>query len=249
MNICLFGGTFDPVHKGHIEIARAAADRFQLKQVLFCPAQESPFKLKQKSAPYAHRFAMLALATQEDRRFLVSEMESAEVTGGQGPNYTIDTVRRLQKRPPKSARLFFLCGADTFKDIAKWRESEALLAACEFIVAARPGFPIVDIAAALPDSLRPNDSVLNASRSLQLNSLVLPGAKVHLLTETAEQSSSTEVRLFLGNKKAAARHLHPAVAEYIKKHGLYRAKETGAESEPETPAKKAVVVNFPKKKS
>lgn len=228
MNICLFGGTFDPIHLGHLEIARAAADRFQLKQVLFCPAYQSPFKQEQRHAPYPHRFAMVALAIagedgENDKRFLVSDLESPMTTtsAGEAPNYTVDTVRRLKKQLGKSDRLFFLCGMDAFKDIAKWREPEALLASCEFIVAARPGYPLAEVAAALPEKMRPSKAVLAASRELKSDALVLPGANIHLLTETAEDASSTSVRVAIGNKRPTARQLPPSVAAYIKRQRLY----------------------------
>lgn len=235
MNICLFGGTFDPIHLGHLEIARAAADRFQLKQVLFCPAYQSPFKREQRHAPYPHRFAMVALAIagqggedgkedgKNDKRFLVSDLESPMTTtsAGEAPNYTVDTVRRLKKQLGKSDRLFFLCGMDAFKDIARWHEPEALLASCEFIVAARPGFPLADVAAALPEKMRPSKAVLAASRELKSDALVLPGANIHLLTETAEDASSTSVRVAIGNKRPTTRQLPPLVAAYIKRQRLY----------------------------
>ena len=222
MNICLFGGTFDPIHLGHLEIARAAADRFQLKKVLFCPAYESPFKRQQQSAAYPHRFAMVALATRDDARFLASDLESPESSGSEGPNYTVETVRRLKQELGKSDRLFFLCGMDAFKDIAKWREPEALLASCEFIVAARPGYPLAELAAALPEKMRPTKAVLAASRELKSDALVLAGANIHLLTETAEDASSTSVRMAVGKKHPTARQLPAAVAAYIKKQKLYR---------------------------
>ncbi|MEO8724574.1 MAG: nicotinate (nicotinamide) nucleotide adenylyltransferase [Acidobacteriaceae bacterium] len=228
MNICLFGGTFDPIHLGHLEIARAAADRFQLKQVLFCPAYQSPFKQGEQSAAYPHRFAMVALAIaaeeegEGDKRFLASDLESPVRSAGETPNYTVDTVRRLKQQLGKSDRLFFLCGMDAFKDIAKWHEAEALLACCEFVVAARPGFPLADVAAALPASLRPAKAVLAASKQLQSDALVLRGANIHLLTETAEDASSTSVRLAIGNKHPTARQLPPLVAAYIKRQRLYQ---------------------------
>lgn len=215
MNICLFGGTFDPVHLGHVAIAKTAADRFALKQVLFCPAAVSPFKVDQRTAPYVHRFAMVALATRDDARFLVSDLESPDQESS-GPNYTIDTVRMLQSRLGKSDHLYFLCGADAFLHIAKWKEPEALLSACEFIVAARPGYPLADLAAALPESMRPSKQVLKASRSIPSDSLVLPGANIHLISDTDEPASSTRIR-----KSKKTTQLDPVISAYIKKHKLY----------------------------
>lgn len=240
MNICLFGGTFDPVHKGHIAIALTAADRFDLKRVLFCPASLSPFKVQQTSASYAHRFAMLALATQCDPRFILSDLESPEISGNDTPNYTIDTVRRLRRQLGKSDRLFFLCGIDAFAGIARWREPEALLATAEFIIAARPAHPLANIAAALPESMRPSKAVLKASRNLDTGSLVLRGATLHVLTGTAETANSTAIRTALENKRGIARYLDPAVAEYAKRNHLYSPSKAPA------PQSKATVINFKK---
>jgi nicotinate-nucleotide adenylyltransferase len=223
MNVCLFGGTFDPIHNGHIGIARAAVERFGLKRVLFCPTYVSPFKQETQSAPYPHRFAMVALATAGEKTFLVSDLESPEVTGSDGPNYTIDTVRRLKGQLGRSDKLYFLCGEDAFGGIAKWRDAEKLLRECDFIVASRPGHRISQIAAVLPEALRPSKAVLQASKNLESDELVLPGATIHLLRETAEKSSATGVRSSVSGKRSTKRDLPEAVAEYVKKHGLYRS--------------------------
>jgi nicotinate-nucleotide adenylyltransferase len=223
MNVCLFGGTFDPIHNGHIAVARAASDRFGLKRVLFCPAYVSPFKQEMQSAAYPHRFAMVALATADHKTFMVSDLESPEMTGSDGPNYTVDTVRRLKAQLGRSDKLYFLCGEDAFQGISKWRDAENLLRQCEFIVASRPGHRISQIAAVLPERLRPSKAVLQASKNVESDALVLPGATLHLLRETAEKSSATGVRAAVSAKKSTKRDLPESVAEYVKKHGLYKS--------------------------
>src|SRR5438105_1669644 len=133
MNIALFGGTFDPIHRGHMALARAARDRFALKRILFVPASVPPHRQHQPAAPFVHRYAMVVLATTGEKEFIPSLLEAPGVvnigTGkkaGQhaqaGANYSIDTIRRLKSSFGKSDRLFFLIGIDAFKDIAKWRE-------------------------------------------------------------------------------------------------------------------------------
>ncbi|GAC1658186.1 MAG: nicotinate-nucleotide adenylyltransferase [Acidobacteriaceae bacterium] len=229
MKLCLFGGTFDPIHLGHTAIAAAAADRYALKQVLFCPAYLSPFKAGYATAPYLHRFAMVSLATAGEQRFLPSDLESPEITGGAGPNYTVDTLRRLRHTQRKSDRLFFLCGSDAFAEIARWKEAETVLKMCEFIVAARPGHSVADVAEALPDSMRPSTKVLRAAKAAETESLVIAGATLHIMAETAERSSSTRVRAAVGKKRPADSQLHPSVAEYIKKTKLYSS--AGAKAE------------------
>src|ERR1043165_7980448 len=159
MNVALFGGTFDPVHRGHINVARAAQQAFGLGRIYFVPADIQPLKQKQPVTPYYHRYAMLALATREDKAFLPSLMEAPGEESRRTPSFTIDTVRRFRATLALSDRLFFLIGIDAFLGIANWREPEALLREVEFIVASRPGFSLADIARALPESIRPKDAV------------------------------------------------------------------------------------------
>src|SRR6202142_679609 len=109
MNIGLFGGSFDPIHRGHLALAQAAASRYSLRQVLFAPANIPPHKQKQPLTAFIHRYAMVALATQEEKRFVPSLLEAPEMavpTSG-GVNYSIDTVRQLKQTFKKSNRLFF----------------------------------------------------------------------------------------------------------------------------------------------
>src|SRR5262249_24347158 len=130
MKIAFFGGTFDPVHRGHLEVARAAAKRFDLSRVYFSPADIPPHKQKRKLASFEHRFAMVALATAGDKRFIPSLLDAH--TGA--PNYSLETVRRLKNTLGKSDRLYFLIGMDAFEEIGTWYKPVELLHECEFIV-------------------------------------------------------------------------------------------------------------------
>jgi nicotinate-nucleotide adenylyltransferase len=191
MKIALFGGTFDPVHLGHIAVARAAAEKFGLGRVYFVPADLPPHKQKRKLTDFQHRFAMLALATADDPRFIASLLDAPT---GQ-PNYSIDTVRRLKGTLTTSDKLYFLIGMDAFKDIATWRQPEELLAEVEFIVVSRPGYSLADIGRALPQSLRPTDLMLRAMRPQRPEGpIALMGATIHLLGEVREKVSSTQIR-------------------------------------------------------
>src|SRR5215470_2403873 len=116
MRVALFGGTFDPVHLGHLAVARAAAEKFDLARVYFVPADLPPHKQKRKLTDFQHRFAMLALATADDPRFVASLLDAH--TGE--PNYSLETVRRLKSVLRKSDKLFFLIGIDAFRDISNW---------------------------------------------------------------------------------------------------------------------------------
>jgi nicotinate-nucleotide adenylyltransferase len=219
MKIALFGGTFDPVHLGHIAVAHAAAEKFGLGRVYFVPADLPPHKQKRPLTDFQHRFAMLALATADDPRFVPSLLDAHT---GQ-PNYSIDTVRRLKSALKKNDKLYFLIGIDAFKDIATWRQPEELLAEVEFIVVSRPGFSLADVGRALPASLRPTELMMRAMRQQRANgTIALMGATIHLLDEVREKVSSTQIRAAAGKSvKQLSRYVPPQVAEYIKKENLY----------------------------
>ena len=225
MNIGLFGGSFDPIHRGHLALAQAAADRFSLRQVLFVPASAPPHKQKQPVTSFVHRYTMVALATQDDKRWVPSLLESGEAgaRGGPAANYSIDTVRRVKQTMKKADRLFFLVGIDAFKDIAKWHEARALLAECEFIVASRPGFSLRAVAESLPEPLRPPAAVTKPfQKQAATGDLVLPGVILHLLDGVQQNVSATTIRTAAAQGKPLGRWLDPRVAEYVKKTGLYR---------------------------
>lgn len=233
MNIGLFGGSFDPIHRGHISLAQAAARRYSLRQVLFVPGNVPPHKQKQPITAFVHRYAMVALATQDDKQFVPSLLEAPvelQVSGrGRAPlpheqvNYSIDTVQRLKTSLRKSDRIFFLIGVDAFRDIAKWREAQALLAECDFVVASRPGYSLRDVAEALPESLRPPSSVTRPfHKQPATGDLVLPGVTLHLLEGVHQNVSATAIRAAAAKGKPLARWLDPRVAAYVKKTGLYR---------------------------
>jgi nicotinate-nucleotide adenylyltransferase len=226
MNIGLFGGTFDPVHKGHIALARAAIERCKLHYVLFVPANIPPHKQERPLAPYAHRFAMLALATTGEKCFVPSLLEAREegaTARKEKPNYTIETVRRLKQSLKASDRLFLLIGMDAFAEITKWHQTEALFKECAFIVAGRPGYSLADVANALPEKLRPRAEVTRPfQKQAACGDLVLPGVTIHLLEDLHQPASATAIREAAAGGKSLGRFLDPSVADYIKKTGLYR---------------------------
>jgi nicotinate-nucleotide adenylyltransferase len=236
MNIGLFGGTFDPIHLGHIALARAAQDRCNLGRIYFVPASVPPHKRAQPITSYFDRYAMVVLATMGEKAFVPSPLEAPgtavpQVGGkksqsGHNPpsaNYSIDTVRRLRSTLKKADRLFFLMGIDAFNDVAKWHQAESLLHECEFIVASRPGYSLADIANALPEALRPKPEVTKPfSKQPAKGDLVLPGVTIHLLENVHQNISATAIREAVSAKRALTRFVDPAVAEYIHKMGLYR---------------------------
>jgi len=225
MKVALFGGTFDPVHLGHLEVARAAADKFELNTVYFVPADIPPHKQSRHVTEFQHRFAMLALATADDKRFVPSLLDAPKGA----PNYTIDTVRRVKRTLKKSDKLYFLIGMDAFKDIATWYQPEALLAECEFIVVSRPGFSIADVGNSLPEKLRPAEETLRAAHNQQLSdTIALPGVTIHVLPDIHNRASSTQIRAAVSRSvRQLSRFVPRTVAEYIKKEGLYTGNTAG----------------------
>jgi len=227
MNIGFFGGSFDPIHRGHISLAQTAAQRYSLRQVLFVPNNVPPHKQKQPITAFVHRYAMVVLATQEEKQFVPSLLEAPAGPGAGGAknavNYSIDTIRRLKASLRKADRIFFLIGVDAFRDIAQWREAQALLAECDFVVASRPGYSLRDVAEALPENLRPSSSVTRPfHKQPATGDLVLPGVTLHLLEGVNQNVSATTIRAAAAQGKPLARWLDPRVAGYIKKTGLYR---------------------------
>jgi nicotinate-nucleotide adenylyltransferase len=235
MNIGLFGGTFDPIHRGHLALARAASERCKLSRVLFVPANVPPHKQRQPLSVFAHRYAMIALATAQEKDFSPSLLEAPEDIDGGGPgkdkawvlkpNYTIDTVKRLKQTFKKADRLFLLIGIDAFEDIAKWHQPEALFRECEFVVASRPGYSLADVANALPESLRPRVEVTRPfQKQAATGDLVLKGVAIHLLDQVYQPISSTAIRQGAAVGKPLGRFLDPGVADYIRKIGLYKGR-------------------------
>jgi nicotinate-nucleotide adenylyltransferase len=224
MNIGLFGGTFDPIHLGHIALAQAAAERFGLRRIDFVPANIPPHKQKQPLAPFPHRYAMVALSTAGHKAFVPSLLEAPPETGeASAPSYSIDTVRRLKKTLKNSDCLFFLIGIDAFRDIAKWHQAEQLLRECEFIVASRPGYSLADVANCLPPTLRPAAAVTKPfQKQPAKGDLVLSGVTLHLLEGVHSNVSATNIRTAVAGGKGLGRLVVPAVGDYIKKTGLYR---------------------------
>jgi nicotinate-nucleotide adenylyltransferase len=224
MNVGLFGGTFDPIHRGHLALAHAAKEQFDLAKIYFVPASVPPHKQKRTLAPYVHRYAMIVLATAEEKSFVPSVAEAPGPGGTPAaPNYSIDTLRYFRRQLKSADKLFFLIGIDAFQEIAQWHEPEALMRECEFVVASRPGYSLADVADFLPPSMRPTPSVTKPFRKQAARgNLVLSGATVHLLASVHSDISATKIRQTLASGKSLTRYLHPAVAEYIKKLGLYK---------------------------
>ena len=227
MNIALFGGTFDPIHRGHLRVARTAAERFKLKEVWFVPADIPPHKQKAPITSYFHRYSMVSLALAGEPDFLPSLLEAPdpEAHMERRPSYSIDTIRRVKAELRKGDRLYFLIGIDAFRDVAKWHQAKGLLKECEFIVAARPGYSLADVASSLPKALRPSPAEMHKFRQSKFEGpLQSSGVTLHMLPETHEDISATKIRAAMRDGKGLKKLVPDAVAEYLQKEGLYRNK-------------------------
>ena len=196
MNIGIFGGTFDPIHRGHTEAAKVAGDEFQLTKVLFVPAGRPPHRRNPTEADYEHRYRMVELASKQDARFVASRLE--DPSGTSGPHYSIDTFQRVRETSTPGDRLFFVLGADAFAEIKLWYRWREVVGMVEFIVVSRAG----------ETNSRPE---------------VPEGARVHWLDGVDVPISSTELRELLKQGKPVDDWLAPEVDAYIRRHRLYAA--------------------------
>ena len=193
--IALYGGTFDPVHSGHLEIARKVLELFEIEKVLFIPAQVAPHKVGRPVTEPIHRYAMLALATQNDPRLSIStfELEAPD------RRYTVDTVEHFRAKFGGSAELFFIMGADSWSEITTWREWERLLKMINHIVVTRPGHEVDQ-------------------------TLPVPDAQVFFTDAVMKDVSATSIRKAAAEGRVAEldQLVPEPVAEYIRKYELYR---------------------------
>src|SRR5258708_9748907 len=152
--IGLFGGSFDPIHNGHLAVARAADRCFNFDEIHFIPASRPPHKLKQHLAPFPPRFAMVSLACAEHPHFIPSLAEAGEDFSGAQLHYSVDTVRYFRHVYHGHAdRIFFIAGAYAFLDIPMLEEYETLLGRCDFIIANRPGIRSEALRLVIPPGL------------------------------------------------------------------------------------------------
>ena len=199
MRLALFGGSFDPPHRGHIAVAHAAAEIFGLASVLFTPTALQPLKPTGASATYTDRIAMVSLVCASEPRFSVSELDAPRADGK--PNYTVDTLEALRSMVP-DARIFAIAGADSFLELPRWHGSERLLHLAEWIVVSRPGFELEEL-----------PSFYTATCST---------ARVHLLETVQETVSATQLRARLARGEDCSDSVPGNVLSYIRAHHLYR---------------------------
>ncbi|PWT92545.1 MAG: nicotinate (nicotinamide) nucleotide adenylyltransferase [Blastocatellia bacterium] len=213
--IALYGGTFDPVHLGHVEVARRVLQLFEIEKVLFVPAQVAPHKIGRVVAAPLHRYAMLALATQSDPNLVVSSFELDE------PNrrYTVDTIAHFEEQLGVDTELFFIMGADSWSEITTWRDWQRLLVTVNHIVVTRPGYQIErghvgsEIATRIVD-LRASGAAFDS----------VTERRIYFTDAVMKDVAATDIRRVARERRfeELARLVPAGVAEYIVKYGIYQ---------------------------
>ncbi len=213
-----FGGTFDPIHNGHIQVAREVARRFRLDRVLMIPAATPPHKNVRSIADAHHRHAMTVLATVDELTLVVSTIE---LEAPERP-YTFETIERLQNLYGESVELFFVMGADSFREIDTWREPVKVLESANWVVVTRPGNEIVTTH--LPERLRSRIIDLRGGFEPPVERSAARGgpAFTYLLDCANEDISSTRIRQMVCERQDISSLVPRLVAGYIEKYELYR---------------------------
>lgn len=194
LRLGIMGGTFDPIHYGHLVTAEEALVQFNLDRVLFMPTGQPARKQDREVTPAEHRYLMTVIATANNADFEVSRME----VDRPGPTYTVDTMLELRDIHGPQAELFFITGADAVWEILTWKDSAILSDVCTFIAATRPGYDLSRFSA--EDAAR-----------LRIEFMEVPALAI----------SSTDIRERVRNRRPVRYLLPESVASYIAKHGLY----------------------------
>jgi nicotinate-nucleotide adenylyltransferase len=211
--IALYGGTFDPVHAGHVEVARRVSLLFEIEKVLFLPAQMAPHKIGRPVTDPIHRYAMLALATQDDPQLAISTYELDALDR----RYTVETVEHFQRALGHSTELFFIMGADSWSEITTWREWERLLSMTTHIVVTRPGYePVTTHVGAISERIVD----VRGSQAPPIER----AKKIYLTDVVMKDVSATNIRRLAseGRTEELTGLVPGPVLEYIKKYGIYR---------------------------
>ena len=201
--IGVMGGTFDPIHYGHLVTAEAARCEFRLDEVIFVPAGQPPHKSKRRVSPIEDRYAMSVLATVTNPHFSVSPIEMER----EGPSYTIDTLTALKKIYGQRSELFFITGVDAILEILSWKNPEQLLTTSSFVAASRPGYS--------PHQM----NILLRQLPEELRQRIIP------LQVPALAISSSDLRQRVADGRPIKYLLPEAVESYIHKAGLYVSSE------------------------
>jgi nicotinate-nucleotide adenylyltransferase len=218
MRLGLLGGTFNPIHNGHLAIARQTREALGLDRILFIPTSDPPHKSHDNLAPAKDRYEMVRLAIASDPLFSISDVELRRA----GKSYSIDTIRVVQKEYGADTTLFFLIGLDAFLDFPSWREPETLLSLCSFVVISRPGlsFQSLSTMTLLPPLHIESLADLDAGRR-SIWEVEIGKQRLICLRLPPSEVSASDIRRRLGQNMPVANLLPPLVESYILHHHLY----------------------------
>ena len=208
----VLGGTFDPVHNGHLFMAGHVLDLFQLNSLLFIPAARPPHKDHIATIPFPDRLAMLELATGADKRFVVSDLEVHR----EGPSYSIDTLMALKNMLPDKVQLFFIIGTDAFVELSTWKSYRQLTDHANIVVIERPDFPLKKIDGVVRQL---GDYFFDPEQDCWI--ATEHQGSVYPLAISPVDISSTDIRNKIAGGQRFDDLVPPSVFKYISAHGLY----------------------------
>lgn len=213
--IGLLGGTFNPIHQGHLRAAEEIQQRFSLSEVLFVPSYIPPHKVTAEVASPEDRFAMVRLAVASHPGFIASplEIEARE------RSYSIITLNKV-KTIYRDARIYFILGIDAFLEIETWKSYQAVLEQCHFIVINRPGYRLELAKAALPE--RYAEKILDLGAAEEVGEALMGSFRIFLVSIRALDISSTAIRRRIKQGQSIKGFVPEAVEEYIKKNNIYQ---------------------------
>ncbi len=209
LRVGVLGGTFDPIHVGHLAAVQAAQRALHLAEVRFVPSQIPPHRAEGPTASGFHRFAMVALAVIDDPTWLASDLELVR----QGPSYTYDTLKELQREGLDPSQIFFITGADAFAEIATWSRYPAVLDAAQFAVVGRPGTE--------PETLLERLPALRSRMRSRAGTGVESSPGIALIDAATPDVSSTDIRQRAQRGASILGLVPDRVATYIAGHRLY----------------------------
>ncbi len=218
--IAIYGGTFDPVHLGHLQVARSVSEIFAIDQFLFVPARVAPHKVDREVSSGFHRHAMLALATESDPRLCISTYELE----GRERQYTVETLDHFRSQTSDFADLFFVMGFDSWSEITTWRDWERLRTLANLIVVTRPGFEFSveqvgsDVAASIVDVRGRNEEAAASAEQDSKKIFITDAVKLEISATAVRQAARA------GQSEELEKLVSREVAEYIRKYRLYRNK-------------------------
>jgi nicotinate-nucleotide adenylyltransferase len=216
MKLGIFGGTFDPIHWGHLRSAEEVSETFGLDRVYFIPASIPPHKRGQTQTPANDRLNMVRLAVGRNPRFAVSTIELKRA----GVSYSVDTLREFASHLKKDDSLHFIIGLDAFREIGTWKDFRELFPLCNFIVTSRPGSKENDPLKGTGVAVKKLFCYDSRKRNYRHRS----GTRVYFIELTDIAISASEIRALVKQGKSIRYLVPSAVERYIKRRGLYRSR-------------------------